>query len=186
MKKIVLITLSFVVYSCGTTIDFSKVNEPVNNFRTIGGNVLWENIYDYSPSDSLNVISWFKNKFEISFKNESSIFGQSRKETLPYKKAGYSAMNVIIFLQHPCEVFFTVDFKDNRYRVIVNKILWYPAINANYGAVSTNSNLIMSLDEVAHNSNGYNSTFINRSSKQINDMLSVMFEAHPVEVSEDW
>lgn len=186
MKKFLLIAACFIVTSCGSTIDFGKINEPINNFRTVGGNIIWENIYEFSPSDSLNIIEWLKRNHIISKESNNMISGQTHKESLPYKKAGYGTMNMIILLQHPCEVFYTIDFKETKYRVIVNKILWYPAVNAIFGNVSTNSNLVMSLDEVAHKNNGYKSIFINQSSKQINDMLNVLFKIQPVEFSQDW
>jgi hypothetical protein len=186
MKNIVFLLLIIVVYSCSTTINFSKVNEPINNFSYTGSILRWENIYNYSQSDSINVVSWFKNRFSITSDQPNKISGQTLKESLPYKKAGYNNMNVILLLKEPCEVFFTIDFKENRYRVIVNKILWYPSTNLNLGYISTNTNMVMSLEELALKNNGYRSTFVKNSSKQVNDILSLLFTATPLEISDNW
>jgi hypothetical protein len=167
-------------------IPITKDNQELNNFHYNNGRVIWEFVNGFNNSDSIAVVQWFKNEFKINEDNPNWLKGTTHKIALPYQKAGYSSMNLILLLKHPCEVFFYVEFKEDRYKISVNQIIWYPDIGVNYGSVQTNSNLNMTLEEIALMKKGYSSTFVKKTSVQLNDILKVMFKANPIVRNNNW
>lgn len=178
MKKIIILFFVCVLQSCGSIVELSSINWPINNFYYDGNNVNWEQVYEYQNTDSLKIANWFKSQFNITNNNDGKLYGNSRRSSLPYKKAGYGSMDIIILLRHPCEVFFTIDFKKDKYRIVVNNIIWYPEISFQTSKyTSTNSNFTISLDEVAFKNGGCNSIFLNTTSNQLDTILKIIFKA---------
>ena len=102
------------------------------------------------------------------------------------KEAGLSWGSTTIILQKPCTVYFTTDFKEDRYRVTVNRIIWEPQMSAiSYGIASSVGP--MSLNDIATTKNGYNSTFYNQTSEQLYLMLEYLFTPKlEARANDDW
>lgn len=175
MKKLIaIIGAALMIMSCATTIQVTESNRSVNNFDFNNGSVTWSQVY--TMKDGAAVRDWFASNFTISKDSGNKLIGESPKSVLPINEAGFDRMSVIMLLTHPCVVYFTTDFKEDRYRVIVNKIIWYPQVGiTTYGV--TQGVGAMDLNEIAVQNGGYKSTFYNSSSKQLDAMLNYMFTA---------
>ena len=187
MKKL-LIVIGIVIStcSCSTTIKVTEDNKEVNGFRYNNGSVTWSNIYQFRPSDFDAVRDWFAKSFVITRENDRSIIGESNKNTLPIRESGVSKMSVVMLFTYPCIVFFDADFKEDRYRVTVNQIIWYPDIAITSYGLSQGIGT-MDLNEIAVKNGGYKSVFYNTSSRDLNSMLSYMFTPKLDDISdEDW
>ena len=175
MKRILLLlSLILTLSSCGTTVPITETNREVNNFLFSDGSVTWSKVYQFNADDYNAIRAWFHTSFNITKEEDKSIIGETNKNSLPIQEAGLDRMAVVMLLTHPCLVYFNTDFKEDRYRVIVNRIIWYPQVGVTtYGV--TQGVGAMDLNEIALQDGGYKSAFYNNSSAQLNTMLSYLF-----------
>ena len=177
MKKLLIYaTLVLMTSACGIPIIVDDTNRTINNFRYDNGKVTWSYVYHMEELDSSNVHQWFLDNFDIRNDEGNKVIGQSFTGELPIREAGLQRGNTVMMFLQPCIVYFTAEFKDNRYRVIVNEIIWnvQAAVSSNnvtFGAGSS------SLSEVATKGQGYNSTFYNYNSDTLNKLLFTLFNA---------
>ncbi len=177
MKRLLFLLAGIVMLSsCATTIAVTRDNRTVNNFTFEGNNVTWSQVFPMAVTDSAAVRDWFASSFTVTKDSPKSISAETPKNVLPASEAGISSMNLIMLFNHPCIVYFTSDFKADRYRVIVNKIIWYPQVAVTTYGVSQGIGA-MDLNEIAVKNGGYSSVFYNTSSKQLNELLTVLFTA---------
>lgn len=175
MKKILsLFSIIFIASACSTTIPITTENRQVNNFLYDNGSVTWSNVYEFAKEDYDAVRQWFSTSFQITKENEKSIIGETNQNSLPIQECGLDRMAVAMLFSHPCVVYFNTDFKENRYRVIVNRIIWYPQVGITTHGVTQGVGA-MSLSEVAVKNGGYNSAFYNTASAQLNTILRYLF-----------
>ena len=171
--------------SCGTAIQITDANREVNNFVYNNGSVTWSNVYNFQASDYDLVRDWFAKSFNITRESEKSIIAETNKNDLPVQEAGLDRMSVVMLLTHPCVVYFNTDFKEDRYRVTVNRIIWYPQV-AVTGSVLTQGVGAMDLNELALKGGGYSSVFYNTSSKQLNTILTYLFTPKLNKADDNW
>lgn len=175
MKKLVVfIIAAFSLMSCGTAVMITDSNRTVNNFTYTNGSLTWTEVFQMS--DSTAVRDWFASNFTIKQNDPAKIIGETPQSALPVSESGLDRMSVAMLLTHPCIVYFTTDFKQDRYRVTVNKIIWYPQVGiTTYGV--TQGVGTMALSEVAVKDGGYKSAFYNTSSKHLDQILRYLFTA---------
>ena len=173
-KPLLLFSIIFLASSCAMTIPVTSENRQVNNFLFDNGTVTWSNVYEFSRDDYDAVRQWFSTNFHITKENEKSIIGETDKNSLPVQESGLDRMSVVMLLSHPCVVYFNTDFKEDRYRVIVNRIIWYPQVRITTHGVSQGIGA-MDLNELAVKDGGYSSAFYNTSSAQLNTILKYLF-----------
>lgn len=185
MKKVIFFIFAAIfAVSCGTAIQITDSNKEVNNFVYNSGSVSWSKVYEFNASDADAVKDWFHQNFKITKDGDKSIIGESNQNALPIEEAGYSRMSVIMLLTHPCVVYFTTDFKEDRFRVIVNRIIWSPQVGiTTYGVTQGVGN--MNLNEIALKNGGYSSVFYNTTSVQLDKMLNYMFTPRLNQASND-
>lgn len=175
MKRLAFILGTIILaVSCATAIPITDANREVNNFVFNNGTVTWQNVYQFKEGEYDAVRDWFSNSFKITKESEKSLIGETNQNALPIVESGLNRMSVIMLLTHPCVVYFNTDFKEDRYRVTVNRIIWYPQVGVTtYGI--TQGVGAMDLNEIALKGNGMSSVFYNTSSAQLNQMLTYMF-----------
>lgn len=177
MKRLIYCIIALLGFTaCGTAIKVTSENATVNNFTFNDGTVTWSKVYPINPADSAAVRDWFASNFTITRNGEKTIFGEMPKNALPVKESGQDRMQVMMLLSHACVVYFTADFKDNRYRVVVNRIIWYPQMALTVYGVSQGVGA-MDLNEVALKNGGYSSAFYRTTSKQVDLCLDYLFTA---------
>ncbi len=180
MKRI-LISISIAVLllsSCGFSTEITSENRTLNNFTVSNGNVTWSYIYQYESSYNERVKNWVLDNFNIKRNDGDHLVCSTNKMTLPYEEAGYSYMNILLLFRHPCTIYFTADFKDGKFRVIVDNIIWEPQVGVTTysGRVGLSQGAgTMDLHDVAFKGSGYNNAFVNYSSAQLNDILTYYF-----------
>jgi len=188
MKRHLLILLTVILAaSCAMSIPVTDENRERNNFVFNDGTVTWQKVYPFAPEDYGAVRDWFEKSFTITRENETSIIGETSENTLPIQEAGLDRMAVIMILAKPCVVYFSTDFKEDRFRVKVNRIIWHPNVSVTtYGI--TSSVQTMDLNEIATKGTGYSSVFYNTSSVQLNTMLTYLFtpKIGTADASDDW
>ncbi len=175
MKKILLfIGIIITAVSCGapTQVQTNGTANEVNNFKLGDGSVTWSKVYQFTASEFDAVKSWFDSNFKITKDTEKTIIGETNSDSLPIEEVGYKRMGVVMLLTHPCVVYFTTDFKEDRYRVTVNRIIWTPQLVTARNGIGT-----MSLNEIAVQKNGFKPIFYNTTSVQLDKMLDYMFTA---------
>lgn len=185
MKHLPLLLSIVVLFaSCGTALQITDANREFNNFTCESNSVYWSYVYPMASADSAAVRDWFNASFSITKDSPKSIIGESNKNSLPYSESGLDRMSMIMLFQHPCVVYFKADFKENRYRVIVDRIIWYPQVGVTtYGV--TQGVGTMDLNEIALKKGGLSSVFYNTSSEQLNTMLTYMFTARLRQAASD-
>ena len=192
MKRTILTIVAIVaailiVTGCATSIPITDANREVNNFRFNNGAISWQKVFQFNGQDYVAVRDWFNKSFIVTRENESSIIGETSENTLPIQEAGFDRLAVTMLMTYPCVVYFSTDFKDDRYRVTVNRIIWHPNIGiTTYGV--TNTIGAMDLNELALKGNAYNSVFYNTSSVQLDAMLSHLFTAklNNTDTNDEW
>jgi len=186
MKRILAFVCVFftalMLSSCSTTLQVTDSNRSVNGFTFDSGSVYWSEVFPIS--DSTAVRSWFDSSFKITKEQTKSVLGETEKNSLPYEQAGYDSMTIIMLFRHPCIVYFTADFKSDRYRVTVDRIVWYPQVAVTTYGVSQGVGT-MDLNSIAVKNGGYSSVFYNTSSVQLNRILTQMFTAKISKVRRD-
>ncbi len=186
MNKILLFVFAIILYSCSSPAKLVNQNS-INNFYTDGSNVNWERVIEYPNSDSLNIVNWFKTQFTITNDSKNMLVGSARKIILPYKNAGYSNLKVIESISGECDVFFNIEFKENRFKIIVTKIVWYDSISflvTQYIAV--NENLVTELKTIALKNGVFKDKFVKKTSKQLDDILVTLFKPKPLVGKINW
>ena len=173
-KSLLLFSIVFIASSCATTIPVTSENNQVNNFLFDNGTVTWSNVYEFKKEDYDAVRKWFSTDFQITKEDEKYIIGETNRNSLPVQEAGLDRMAVVMLLSHPCVVYFNADFKEDRYRVIVNRIIWYPQVGITTHGV-THGVGAMDLNELAVRGGGYSSSFYKTSSAQLNTILKYLF-----------
>ncbi len=175
MKKLALILgTAILAVSCATAIPITDANREVNNFSFADGTVTWQNVYQFETRDAEAVRDWFDKSFNITRESGNTIIGETSENALPIAESGLSRMSVIMLLTHPCTVYFSTDFKEDRFRVTVNRIIWHPNVAVTtYGI--TQGVGAMDLNEIALKGNGMSSVFYSTTSAQLNQMLTYMF-----------
>jgi hypothetical protein len=124
MKKILLLLLiSFSAVAQDEVIDTQ--NFSVNDDKII----IWTKIYEI---DSINVLESFKQKLNIHFLNQNSGYVDNLK--LRCKEM------ISIYAEGNFKVNFRIDFKEDKYRIIVSNIVFENTMQYNYGSISTSKN----------------------------------------------
>lgn len=117
MKKIILIITLFLGSLSATA------QESQYNFVLQDGKVYWQKVYE--NIDNSETISFFTNGiFKITRQDSTTITGETTSNELPFKKHGYSRGWVRFTYLNPCVIYFSVDVKDNKYRVTISNIIW--------------------------------------------------------------
>ncbi len=188
MKRLLSLLFSILTLSsCGTTIAVTQDNRTVNNFTFESNNVTWSQVYPMAAADSSAVRDWFSSSFTVTKDSPRSITAETPKNALPASEAGISSMSLILLFNHPCVVYFTSDFKADRYRVLVHRIIWYPQVAVTTYGVSQGVGA-MDLNEIAVKNGGYKSTFYNTSSEQLNRLLTALLTAKvsSIKIDDNW
>lgn len=115
----------------------------VHNFVLTEGNVYWQKVY--TDVDSSAVSAYFNNSF---FEKKGSDNYQCVVTLKNYSDKGY--MNRAFILNDESTIYFTVQLKEDKYRVTVTDIIW-KSINTIYG-ISTAST--SDLKSYAYNKKG--------------------------------
>lgn len=188
MKRLLLSIWTIVVASsCAVSIPITEENREISNFVFNEGTVTWQKVYQFDEQDYGAVRDWFEKSFTITRENETSIIGETSENALPVTEAGLDRMAVAMVFTKPCVVYFSTDFKEDRFRVKVNRIIWHPNVSVTtYGV--TSSVQTMDLNEIALKGNGYSSIFYNSSAAKLNTMLTYLFtpKIGADDASDDW
>lgn len=121
MKTFLLIFIMVSGFALGQTENFKVANQQIE----------WQKIYE-SDKSSAELISMIKGtgKFKVSDESEASISGTFENVPADYKGAGFTTMGTnIAIINSTVQGFFSVDFKDGKYRVTLK--------NLNTKAIST-------------------------------------------------
>lgn len=160
--------------SCGTYIQVTNDNREVCNFTCNDGSMSWSNIFRFDPSELDAVKTWYNSNFDVKKETEKMIIGETHSSALPLDEVGLNRMNVVMLMTHPCVVYFTTDFKEDRCRVTVNRIIWNPQVGVTTYGITQGVGTI-DLNELALRQGYYRSTFYNTTSEQLNKILTYMF-----------
>lgn len=114
MKKIIYILLII------TTPLFSQTQ---NNFEVeTDGNIIYKNIFELGDSNKENLLNYLKTLSNITIsESENDIVGEIKDLRINTKKYG-NGSGFPIFLRESLSSDFLIQFKDNRYRVILKNI----------------------------------------------------------------
>lgn len=175
MKKLLyFIGVILITCSCGAPVQITDSNREINNFVYNNGSVTWSNVYHFNPEDFESVKIWFNQSFNITKETDKLMIGETNQNVLPIAESGLDRMSVVMLFTHPCVVYFNTEFKEDRYRVTVNRIIWYPNVGiTTYGLHQKVSP--MDLNEIAIDNGGYKSVFYKKSSYDLDTMLTYIF-----------
>lgn len=154
----------------------------VHNFSITDGSVTWANVFE--GHDVSSARTWFEENFTITKDDGTKMIGETAQNVLPYQQTGLKQSKVPALCQYPCVVYFTAEFKDDRYRVVVNRIVWSPQIGAHVGGLLLGIGT-MDLNELALKKGQFTPGFFRRDAESINAMLEYMFKAKST-AAVDW
>ena len=182
-----LIAISLVV-SCGAMSQPGAPLKEVNNFVINNGVVTWSNVYNFSLEEMNSIHEWFYSNFNVSRENEKSIIAETYKNVLPINEVGLDRMSVVMILTHPCVVYFTTEFKEDRYRVTINRVIWYPQVAVTTYNVTQGVGAMDLNDLALKKGNTFRSSFCKSISEHLNRIFTYMFTYHKVheEQNDDW
>lgn len=107
---------------------FSQEKHPDTDFFINNGKVYWEHIFNYSKNDSIELMKRFKkeilltNKIENLIESENSISFQISDDMPNFRKYGGTSMGTPFIAQMYMKYLVTINFKNEKYRVIVQDI----------------------------------------------------------------
>lgn len=175
MKKLLSLLLLVLTTSCGVTVYIDDSTRQIDNFTYNDGQVTWSKIYNVDSTQMADVRSWFESSFAIKKTEDTRMIGQTNPASLPMEQAGLRPGTVVMMFHQPCIVYFVVDFKEDRYRVVVTDIVWNIQASTYINGVSFGAGT-STLSEVAIKGEGYNSIFYDGTSKDLNKMLKYVFQ----------
>lgn len=121
MKKIILLLLiSF--------NGFSQIKHPESDFNLFEQKVYWEHIYNVPGKNIEELIKYFQKDVLQSLSNnnlqiiDNSLSFSVNNDVVDYKKYGGTTMGTAIFVSYPMNYIVVVDFKDEKYKVVVKEI----------------------------------------------------------------
>lgn len=182
MKKILALIIAALPLMCGTAFAFNDDDRAVNNFTCTDGAVTWSRVFQ---TDDINQAKdWFDMEFKITKDDTDLKVGETTPNALPIGPAGLKVMKVVTLLQHPCVIYFTAEFKEDRYRVTVNKIIWQPQLG-----LATSGLLMgvgtMDLNELSMKNGDFAKTFYNKTSADLDKLLEYVFTVKAPRSSND-
>jgi len=182
MKKIILLLLiSF--------NGFSQIKHPESDFNLFEQRVYWEHIYNVPGKNSEELIKYFQKEVAQSLsKNNLQIIDNTLSFTVnndhvDYKKYGGSDMGSAIFLRYPIDYVVTVDFKDEKYRIIVKEI--NVVDNQSYGGINFSGELTEYLTKKKKTIFA-TSSLINTSTLYYHKHFLEKFEIKNSPINKDW
>lgn len=97
-------------------------------------------------------------------------------------------MSVVMILTHPCVVYFSTEFKEDRYRVTINRVIWYPQVAVTTYNVTQGVGAMDLNDLALKKGNTFRSSFCKSISEHLNRIFTYMFTYHKVheEQNDDW
>jgi len=138
MKKIILLLLiSF--------NGFSQIKHPETDFNLFEQKMYWEHIYNVPGKKVDELMIYFQKEVAQSLsKNNLQIIDNTlsfavNNDHVDYKKYGGSSMGTAIFVNYPIDYVVAVDFKDEKYKIIVKEIIVVD--NQNNGGISFSGEL---------------------------------------------
>lgn len=121
MKKILLI---FLIGFSG----IAQIKHPETDFKLFEQKVYWEHIYN-APGKNINeLITYFEKEVAQSLTKsnlqiiDSSLSFTINNDFIDFKKYGGTTMGTAIFLRLPMTYIVIVDFKDEKYKVLIKEI----------------------------------------------------------------
>jgi hypothetical protein len=121
MKQILLLLIAINCFSQNNEVSENQ-NFSVNNENLM----IWTKIYEI---DSVDVLSKLRQKQNLNFINENSGIAVDLK--LRCKKT------LSMYAEDSFKINFRIDFKENKYRIVVSNIVFNNSFQFNYAGVST-------------------------------------------------
>ena len=180
MKKILFLSIFIVNFCFGQT----------ENFIFSDSQVQWQKVYETSKSfDSLKAIIKEKNNLKILEQTDTSISGEINNLTMNYRKAGFTYMGTPMILNETNKYsgYFSIDFKEGRYRATVRNVSSEGMTVTTYGGgLGLGSNVSTTLETLALNNKGVmRKNFPKVSGKIIDVTFTNLFDLNSIEVKDD-
>lgn len=173
---------------------FAQISDTVfHNFTIKDCKPVWSFVYEgVQKSD---VVKYFSSdiRFVVKHADDNVIIGYTRADVLPYEDCGYKESALMFPYYYPCEISFTVNLDDYRYRVVADNIEWtnnysfgIPAGGIIIGASGTET---YALEDIIFNKRGkFHSKFLKKGAGQLDLLLISLFTVRFPEyvISEEW
>lgn len=130
-----------------------KSSSEALGFKLINGGIIWQYVYETDKSKDEIVKSFKDSKlFQIEDMDSVTINGAVNNKPIEYRKYKFSSGSIPMFIPNSnCSYIVKIDVKDNRYRVTISQVIFNLTINLTMKYISSNSNRLMSLNEIAYN-----------------------------------
>ena len=165
------------------------VLEQTENFFINGSEVYWQKIFESKKDfNEIKEIIKEKNNVKITEVTENKINGELNNFTMNYKKAGYSYMSTPIILNesNKYSANFTIEFKDNKYRVTVRNVSSKGIDMYSFsGGLGISSNVSTTLEELALKKGQFKNQFIKTTSKIIDVTFIDKFDVENIQLKEN-
>jgi len=158
-----------------------------NNFKvTEEGRVIWQKVFensDVSFDDLINTVNANRKFSDIQVSDNKITFLGTGIETDP-KASGFSRGSTSFYALGKIECFFTIDYKDNRYRITaINITSEVPVLNILNASQSKYEQT--PIESSVGNGKGLKKGFIKKESKIMNDALEAQFQIMKATITDD-
>ncbi|WP_294304440.1 hypothetical protein [uncultured Chryseobacterium sp.] len=159
---------------------FSAVAFGQQNFNIDNRQIYWQKIYDTANNDSNHLANIFSGsgKITIDEKSPTGFSGIVKDFVMDYKGAGSSFMATPGYLneQNKYSANYTVEIKDNRYRVTVTNIR-LKGLDLNYGMIRTDGNENLEEYALTNSRDAFKKRFLGKEAKIVDYSFSQLFDA---------
>lgn len=164
------------------------------NFDIVNRKIIYTKVFEIEEATAEDLQIYFIQQMNVfaektnEYKNE--ITGKFLKKIIDYKKYGGSNLDTMTFIRSPMSGEFSIQFKDGKYRVIVQNIVFHSNISYNFYGVSTNENNITKIEAIfiKNNKDSFRKNLTYRDglyymSKNIEEWFSIKLNP---KISNDW
>lgn len=107
---------------------FAQIKHPETDFYLENNKMYWEHIYEVPSKSTDDLIRYFQKEVLINIKQDNfqiidnTISFEVNDDKVNFKKYGGTAMGTALIAQLNMKYLVVIDFRDNKYRVIIKEI----------------------------------------------------------------
>lgn len=105
----------------------------INNFEIEDGtNIVYKRVFEMKENSKEEIVSFFQSLSNVQISDVSDeLIGEIEDMNINYKKYGGKYMNTLILLNQKMNSKIKVQFKDDKYRIILRDIKFYDDVSLN-------------------------------------------------------
>ena len=132
VKQIKLLSLIvfLIILSSVSVYSQSELQTALHNFEIEEGEIVYKRVFEAKGMMIEDILNFFKTITNVEINNVSDeLFGEIKEMSINYEKYGGKPLNTLIILNYKMNSTLRVQFRNDRYRIILRDIKFYPDEN---------------------------------------------------------